>query len=429
MEARVSEYFISEELLKRCTLPEWMTAEDIARMGLVQVEGLPGVYFRPVAGPPVELAEDEFLAPGDGSRCYMRIEDGRLHVSATRGGHSCSSWSKSQLTCNAASDTDPNTWPRALAYFDRHVAKHPLDSMARTFADEPDALLVAPEPARVADVRWTGSEVNFALANVTRYYAGKWNTEEFKARLHPSDIALIERCWAEGRLGEREVLADDGTTYRLFWEAAPSGNQYPKMANDSESMTLAGPLGPDFRVADRITDTNERDRIKRFVEEGPPKEPAPVTPSGEVKAPEDLASMWETTAMCEGARREQAERERDEARDREIQHLARAERAEAALSDHIRRGEGDMNAPKFAGGAWEVASVSVERTERDPLVELVSPLLAELRKMMPPAPDLTELREALAYRDSIALGVSLDSADLRIEAAARKLCAVERLVK
>jgi hypothetical protein len=84
---------------------------------------------------------------------------------------------------------------------------------------------------------------------------------------------------------------------------------------------------------------------------------------------DDRASMWETTAMCEGARREQAERERDEARDREIQHLARAEKAEELAEDR-RHAHNEI----FA---------ALQKSE------------ASIRELESSAPDLTELREAL----------------------------------
>jgi hypothetical protein len=82
------------------------------------------------AGPPVELAEDEFVSP-DGSRQTMRVDGKRLAIKVKSGWFS---YSRGELEKFAALHPDPLGWPRALAYFEKHVAK--------------------PEPARVTDVRY-----------------------------------------------------------------------------------------------------------------------------------------------------------------------------------------------------------------------------------------------------------------------------------
>ena len=134
-------------------------------------------------GPPVELAEDEFLAPGDGSRCYMRIENGRLCVSEARGGSWATSWSRGQLREHAASETDPNTWPRALAYFDRHV-----------------------KPARVTDARFVNTtahdggtrviynHVGVALSHLRHQLDDAMRALEYERERAP-DLTELREAW------------------------------------------------------------------------------------------------------------------------------------------------------------------------------------------------------------------------------------------
>jgi hypothetical protein len=404
------------------------------------------------------------------------------------------------------------------------LAKHPLDSMARTFTDEPDALLIAPEPARVTDVRFNESLrlASFRFEGQTWFFNGDWSDHSLKDALHPLDIALIERCWAEGR-------KDTFQGTHVGWSQADEA-AFRKAWEDERNKQNSGPeVAASALAAKPVLNADSQ----REAESAVVTEAHSVTPSGEVKAPEeadplapapvfgrafsaedkatlretdplhcatelevaaillkhidpsrlvaaldgetrngivcelarsafpgwdqgdgvtvemgldlieqrdaalrraattqdlarqsdanwsrvaeglirerdaalsdhirrvdgtetdDRASMWETTAMCEGARREQAERERDE---------AKANYRQACI-------DGNNNA-KIARDAIERAQISEQSEhlaakQRDETQARNGQLQARLHKIADiangtikpePAPDLTELREAL----------------------------------
>jgi len=88
-----------------------------------QLARLQAFWDRAVKGPPVELAEDEFMMPQNGGEPKlrrMRIAFGGLQVRL--GDDLWNSVDESELRRYAVKYPDPLGWPRALAYFDRHVA-------------------------------------------------------------------------------------------------------------------------------------------------------------------------------------------------------------------------------------------------------------------------------------------------------------------
>jgi hypothetical protein len=166
------------------------------------------------------------------------------------------------------------------------------------------------EPARVTDVRFDRGAVTFRDGRgVSRHYMGDWkNQQAFRDRLHPLDIALIERCWAVGRLGEREVLADDGTA----WTVCLTSDGNVRLTDGSRSVTVlpydterffaglgcfAQKFSPDQRarvraivagLKDSAADKPREERTGHADQVLTPSavvtEAHSVTPSGEVKA-------------------------------------------------------------------------------------------------------------------------------------------------
>jgi hypothetical protein len=121
--------------------------------------------------------------------------------------------------------------------------------------------LAKSEPARVTDVRFmaalTRPCVRFKFERSTRSYSGAWeHSDHLRHRLHPSDIALIERCWADGQKStggpasaqtDAVASADSGAARAVLTEAhsvtppgeakAPFGLEW-----DFDGEVFVGPL-------------------------------------------------------------------------------------------------------------------------------------------------------------------------------------------
>lgn len=285
-------------------------------------------------------------------------------------------------------------------------------------------------PARVTDVRFNNGGVSFRVGAERYFYDGNWLGTAH--RFHPSDIALIERCWAEGRLGEREVLFDSGVVGTIE-DASPDYNPVDGSAfrfrfADGGILWLGEPNRDNATAwmwrrhggPETIHDPTQRARVRAIVagmqKERRPGEPPPgadstqydnappVTPSGEVKAPFGLewARMSREGCRClsigglqlsvmpdggwtaddtEGPDGAWEGRRDDPETFLRILH--------AALSDHIRRGDAkiDWTDPAKLRNIGYALCPNC-KASYDPRQG------HSCRQPFSPAPDLTELREA-----------------------------------
>jgi hypothetical protein len=204
------------------------------------------------ADPPVELAED-VAKFSSGQRYRMIIDGGRLKLS----GFDCDyqhSYDRPELDRAAQQFPNPLGWPRALAYFDRHVKREPTFARCPTCGQPGDA---GHCPARVTDVQFDRGVVTFRESGLVI-------TEKAQCQSEASSMSKSQKNPQE----TGSLQAKSGSTSQTPGgepEAAPS----PASSARSLESARTTPSSNDEHSA-----SNPRGR-----------DTTDVTPSGEVKAP------------------------------------------------------------------------------------------------------------------------------------------------